>query len=207
MQPTVTASRFRPRRPCAGKRGRLVKLLVHQPPSLAPAPRLTTMPSQSHDASPATADTLAAALGRVPSGLFIVSWRAGEQDRPMLASWVMQAGFAPPLISVAVAAGRELLAALRDGQPFAVSVLAESQRGLLARFGKPPVDGDDPFAGLAIERTPAGLARMPPGRRGDRRGCRPRRGARPHRGRRGPDQPASRCSYPSQRAQVLSHHR
>ncbi|MDA0254275.1 MAG: flavin reductase family protein [Planctomycetota bacterium] len=118
------------------------------------------MPSQSHDASPATADTLAAALGRVPSGLFIVSWRAGEQDRTMLASWVMQAGFAPPLISVAVAAGRELLAALRDGQPFAVSVLAESQRGLLARFGKPPVDGDDPFAGLAIERTPAGLAAL-----------------------------------------------
>jgi flavin reductase (DIM6/NTAB) family NADH-FMN oxidoreductase RutF len=115
------------------------------------------MPSPSHDASPATADAFAAALGRIPSGLFIVTWRVGDQDRPMLASGVMQAGFAPPLVSVAVATGRDLLAALRDGQPFAVSVLAESQRSLLARFGKPPADGDDPFAGLAIERTPAGL--------------------------------------------------
>jgi len=101
---------------------------------------------------------VAAALGRIPSGLFIVTWRSGEADRSMLASWVMQAGFEPPLVSVAVGTGRDLLAAVRGGAAFAVSVLADSQRSLLGRFGKAPADGVDPFAGLAIRRTPAGIA-------------------------------------------------
>ena len=100
---------------------------------------------------------MAAALGRIPSGLFVVAWREGDADRTMLASWVMQAGFAPPAISVAVAPSRDLLAALDRGVPFVVNVLAESQRPLLARFGKPT---DDAFAGLAVHRTPAGAAAL-----------------------------------------------
>lgn len=96
-----------------------------------------------------------AALGRIPSGLFIVAWREGTDDRCMLASWVMQAGFAPPQVSVAVATSRDLVAALDRGAAFAVSVLAESQRALLARFGKPAPDA---FAGLAIHRTATGVA-------------------------------------------------
>lgn len=103
-----------------------------------------------------TADSgIPAALGRIPSGLFVVSWRDGDADRCMLASWVMQAGFTPPLVSVAVAASRDLLAALDRGATFAVSVLAESQRSLLARFGKPTADA---FVGLPLHRTPAGAA-------------------------------------------------
>ena len=107
---------------------------------------------------PALTPGLAAALGRIPSGLFIVTWRAGDADRGMLASWVMQAGFEPPMVSVAVGTSRDLLGVVRAGGAFAVNVLADSQRSLLARFGKPPADGEDPFAGLALDRTPAGLA-------------------------------------------------
>jgi flavin reductase (DIM6/NTAB) family NADH-FMN oxidoreductase RutF len=118
------------------------------------------MPSSSPDVSSPAADQIAAALGRVPSRLFVVTWRSGDSDHPMLASWVMQAGFAPPLVSVAVGPPRELLAAVRDGQPFVVNILADSQRSLLGRFGKPPADGEDPFAGLAVERTPAGLVAL-----------------------------------------------
>lgn len=114
-------------------------------------------PPPQSPSSPAAAE-IAVALGRVPSGLFVVSWREGEADRGMLASWVMQAGFAPPLLSVAIAESRDLLAAIDRGQPFAVSVLAESQRGLLARFGKP---GPDAFAGLDVQRTASGLAALP----------------------------------------------
>jgi len=95
------------------------------------------------------------ALGRIPSGLFVVAWREGDSDRCMLASWVMQAGFVPPQVSVAVAASRDLLAALDQGATFAVSVLGESQRSLLARFGKPAADA---FAGLDLHRTASGAA-------------------------------------------------
>ncbi len=96
------------------------------------------------------------ALGRIPSGLFIVTWREGDQDRGMLASWVMQAGFEPPMITIAVAPSRGLLAAVDAGTPFVVNVLAEHQRPLLARFGKPAAAGDDPFAGLAVSRAACG---------------------------------------------------
>lgn len=106
---------------------------------------------------PESDPAIAAALGRIPSGLFVVAWREDEADRSMLASWVMQAGFAPPLVSIAVAASRDLLAALDRNAPFVVSVLGESQRSLLARFGKPAADA---FDGLAVHRAASGVAAL-----------------------------------------------
>lgn len=99
---------------------------------------------------------VAAALGRIPSGLFVVTWRGDGRDRAMLASWVMQAGFQPPLVSIAVAPERDLLAAVREGATFVVNVLAEDQRPLVGRFGRPAGSGEDPFAGVAVGRSPAG---------------------------------------------------
>ena len=78
----------------------------------------------------------------------------------MLASWVMQAGFSPPSVSVAMAPTRDLLAAIDRGIPFVVNVLGESQRGLLSRFGKPSIPGEDPFTGLDTLRTPGGAAAL-----------------------------------------------
>lgn len=118
------------------------------------------MPPSPQTPTPGILDGCATALGRIPSGLFIVCWRTADADRGMLASWVMQAGFEPPLVSVAVGTARDLLDVVRTGGPFAISVLAESQRSLLARFGKPAAAGEDPFAGLAIARTPSGLAAL-----------------------------------------------
>jgi flavin reductase (DIM6/NTAB) family NADH-FMN oxidoreductase RutF len=116
--------------------------------------------SQTDTALPSVPDVppaIASALGRIPSGLFVISWREEASDRTMLASWVMQAGFAPPLVSIAVAASRDLLAALERGTPFAASILGESQRSLLSRFGKPSADA---FDGLAVHRTPSGSAAL-----------------------------------------------
>ncbi|MFM1903516.1 MAG: hypothetical protein RLZZ440_1416 [Planctomycetota bacterium] len=112
--------------------------------------------STSDPTSGAATERLGEALGRIPSGLFIVTWQAEGADRAMLASWAMQAGFDPPLVSVAIGLGRDLLAAVRGGSGFVVNVLADSQRGLLGRFGKPPAAGEDLFSGLPTERTPAG---------------------------------------------------
>jgi len=117
---------------------------------------------QPHDvrdqdsAPPDVPAEVGAALGRIPSGLFIVTWRDAGTDRAMLASWAMQGGFEPPLVSVAIGATRDLLAAVRSGTRFVVNVLSESQRNLLGRFGKPPAAGEDPFAGLPTARTASG---------------------------------------------------
>jgi flavin reductase (DIM6/NTAB) family NADH-FMN oxidoreductase RutF len=105
-------------------------------------------------------DTIATALGRIPSGLFIVSWRDGDIDRTMLASWVMQAGFSPPAVTVAVGTSRELLGAIARGTSFVLNILGDSHRSLLARFGRPAADGEDPFAGLDAVRSPCGAAAL-----------------------------------------------
>jgi flavin reductase (DIM6/NTAB) family NADH-FMN oxidoreductase RutF len=115
---------------------------------------------------PVIPEATAAALGRIPSGLFVVTWRAPQNDadtidRGMLASWVMQGGFEPPLITIAVGTTRELLEAIDQCTPFVVNVLGESQRSLVGRFGKPAGPGEDPFAGLAVDRSPSGTAVIP----------------------------------------------
>lgn len=110
----------------------------------------------------ATSESVGGVLGRIPSGLFIVTWREGDADRTMLTSWLMQAGFEPPAVSIAVGRDRQFLKAAASGElRFVVNQLSDSQRGLLGRFGKPIPDGQDPFAGIAISRSPCGAAILP----------------------------------------------
>ena len=123
-----------------------------------------TQPQPTAQSEPAEA--IGVALGRIPSGLFVVTWRGPEDaadatDRAMLASWIMQGGFAPPLITIAVGATRDLLNAIDQCSPFVVNVLGESQRSLVGRFGKPAAPGEDPFAGMAVDRSPSGTAVIP----------------------------------------------
>jgi flavin reductase (DIM6/NTAB) family NADH-FMN oxidoreductase RutF len=106
----------------------------------------------------ADTNALAAALGRVPSGLFVVTARRGEQETGMLASWVQQCSFDPPQLSLAVQPGRFLHALLADGAAFVVNVLAAGQTDLLKHFGKGYGPDEPAFAGLEVERTPEGVA-------------------------------------------------
>lgn len=117
---------------------------------------MSSIPPVQPAPSPA-GEGVAAALGRIPSGLFVVTWHEDGVDRSMLASWVIQAGFSPPSVALAVAPTRDLLAAIDRGTPFVVNLLGESQRPLLSRFGKPSAPGEDPFAGLDVVRSPAGV--------------------------------------------------
>ncbi len=95
---------------------------------------------------------VARALGRVPSGLYIVSCALDGRPAGFLASFLVQCGFEPPTIVVALAQGRPHLEALRSGTPFGVSILDAASRGLMAPFLK----SDDPFDGLAAARGPGG---------------------------------------------------
>jgi flavin reductase (DIM6/NTAB) family NADH-FMN oxidoreductase RutF len=103
------------------------------------------------------ARTLAGALGRIPSGLFILTARQGEAETGMLASWVQQCSFEPPGITAAVRADRDVLAWLTPGAAFTVNILQEDQTDLLVHFGKGFSLGEPAFRGLSVER-PAGAA-------------------------------------------------
>lgn len=99
---------------------------------------------------------LARALGRVPSGLYIVTAVGDEGPMGFLGSFVQQVGFEPPTLVVAVGQDRAHLAAMRRSGAFAVSVLDSASKGLMAQFYKPAAQGSDPFGGLATLRTPKG---------------------------------------------------
>src|SRR5690606_40648201 len=104
-------------------------------------------------------DDLAAVLGRVPSGLFVVTARnASGQTTGMLASWVQQAGFEPPAITVAVKNGRYVGESLRQTNRLALSIVAASQKKLLAQYGRGAEPHEDAFEGVATTQTSSGIA-------------------------------------------------
>jgi flavin reductase (DIM6/NTAB) family NADH-FMN oxidoreductase RutF len=102
---------------------------------------------------PITSHALAA-LGRIPSGLFILTARHGQKETGMLASWVQQCSFDPPQITAAFAKDRWVLEWLEPGAAFAVNVLAEGQKALMSHFGKGFARGDSAFEGLDVKRDP-----------------------------------------------------
>lgn len=99
---------------------------------------------------------LAAALGRIPSGLFIVTTVQGDQSTGMLASWVQQCSFDPPQVSVAVARNRAVLGWLGDDAPFVVNVLDSTQTDMIVHFGKGFAPGTPAFNGLETQASSLG---------------------------------------------------
>lgn len=93
-----------------------------------------------------------AALGRVPSGLFVLT--VGETG--MLASWVQQCSFDPPQVTVAVQRGRPVHTLLVDRAPFALNLLPAGQSDLVRHFGRGFARGQPAFTGLEVGRTAAG---------------------------------------------------
>ena len=75
----------------------------------------------------------------------------------MLASFVMQAGFEPPMVSVAVKKGRYVADWIDAGAAFVLNVVSEQQKSLLGHFGRGFDPGEPAFEGLDIGRTASGL--------------------------------------------------
>ena len=124
-------------------------------PLSRPDRRLSTRPDPMAEKTEPT--PLARALGRVPTGLYIVSTLDGDQPMGFVGSFVTQVGIDPPTVCVAVGHDRAPLAAIRASERFALSILDGPSAGLMGTFFKPAPEGGTPFDALATESTPAGL--------------------------------------------------
>jgi flavin reductase (DIM6/NTAB) family NADH-FMN oxidoreductase RutF len=100
---------------------------------------------------------LAAALGRVPSGLFVLTMRQSNRETGMLVSWVQQCSFEPPQVSVAVQRDRYVHSLLTEGAAFVVNILPGGQSGLVKHFGKGFGPDEPAFTGQDLDHTPAGV--------------------------------------------------
>ncbi|RUR80906.1 diflavin flavoprotein [Chlorogloeopsis fritschii PCC 9212] len=89
------------------------------------------------------------ALGRLSSGLYIMTARKGDVKSAMLASWVMQASMNPLGVAVAVAKDRAIESLLHVGDRFVLNVLEEDNyQSLMKHFLKRFSPGADRFAGI-----------------------------------------------------------
>lgn len=75
----------------------------------------------------------------------------------MLASWVMQAGFDPPTVTVAVKQGRYVADWLSEGEPFVLNLLGEGQSPFLKHFAKGFEPDEPAFEGIAIKPCRRGI--------------------------------------------------
>jgi flavin reductase (DIM6/NTAB) family NADH-FMN oxidoreductase RutF len=102
-------------------------------------------------------DDLLHALGRVTSGIYILTIGQGDRATGMLASWVMQAGFEPPMVTVAVRKGRYVAEWLAAGEPFVLNVVGEGQKHLLRHFGRGFEPGEPAFDGVEVRSASNGV--------------------------------------------------
>ncbi|MFG6096682.1 diflavin flavoprotein [Leptothoe sp. ISB3NOV94-8A] len=98
----------------------------------------------------ASDSSLDQALGRLSSGLYIVTARKGDVTSAMLASWVMQATVEPLGLAVAVAKERAIESLLHGEDYFVLNVLEEGNyQRLMKHFLKRFPPGADRFIGIA----------------------------------------------------------
>ncbi|MBD2177709.1 flavin reductase family protein [Pseudanabaena sp. FACHB-1998] len=101
-------------------------------------------------------EQLGAAIGAIPSGLFIITSQQNGTTATMLASWVQQAGFNPPSVTFAVGKGRPLEAALTVGSPVVINIAEKGQGKIIGHFAKGFAPDVDPFEGLETATAPSG---------------------------------------------------
>lgn len=100
-------------------------------------------------------DRTGQAVGRVTGSLCVLTAKQDDTRLGFLTSWVSQASFNPPGLTIAIAKDQtgELLA--HTGEPFVLNILKQG-KNLRRHFLKPPSLGDDPFATIATETATNG---------------------------------------------------
>ncbi|MCB9854016.1 MAG: flavin reductase family protein [Phycisphaerales bacterium] len=101
---------------------------------------------------------IARAIGRIPGGCSILTVRSGADRTGMLVSWVQQAAFEPPTVSVAVKSGRPIADLIDKARGFTLNLLGENPGPMFKHFGKGFAPGEEAFAGLETTDVEFGVA-------------------------------------------------
>jgi len=103
------------------------------------------------------ATTVEQAVGRIAGSLCIVTAKQGDVSSAMLASWVSQATFNPPGLTVAVAKDRAIESLMYQGGQFVLNILAEGNHlSLMKHFLKPFAPAEDRFTNISTQMADNG---------------------------------------------------
>ena len=100
--------------------------------------------------------TVEQAVGRIVGSLCVLTIQRNEVSTAMLASWVSQATFNPPGLSISVAKDRAIESYLYEGDRFVLNILEQSKQ-LRKHFMKRFAPGEDRFTDVQVERVEGGL--------------------------------------------------
>lgn len=105
-----------------------------------------------------TKEEKAAAVGHIPSGLFIVCARDPETEKidGYLASFVQQVSFEPLTISLAVKPGRPAYDLITSGNVFTVNVVGDHDKNYMKHFWSGYDPEKNPFAEIDHELSTDG---------------------------------------------------
>lgn len=98
---------------------------------------------------------IAAAMGRIPSGLFIITSVWNGKSEGYLGSWVQQASFSPFMVNIAIRPGRPCYEAIKAHGRFCINIVGQKNGGMMKPFWNPDTV-PDPFAGLESVLTSRG---------------------------------------------------
>ncbi|MEM7554282.1 MAG: diflavin flavoprotein [Cyanobacteria bacterium P01_A01_bin.84] len=97
------------------------------------------------------------AVGRILGSLCVVTVEQEEVSSAMLASWVSQASFDPPGLTIAVAKDRAVESLMYSGNEFVLNILEEGKHlGLMKHFLKPFKPGENRFEDISTDSAENG---------------------------------------------------
>jgi len=76
-------------------------------------------------------------LWRMPSGLYVIGSRHGDEHNLMTANWVGQVSFDPKLVAVSIEKAALTHRLIREGRDFTVNLIDRDDRAIVRRFTKP----------------------------------------------------------------------
>jgi flavin reductase (DIM6/NTAB) family NADH-FMN oxidoreductase RutF len=103
-------------------------------------------------------------LWAMPTGLYLIGSRAGDEVNLMTANLVVQVCLEPKLVAVALEREAVTMRLVRAGGAFSVSLLARTERDVVRRFVKPVVDVERSPDGAVLTMAGHAVSEVGPGR-------------------------------------------
>lgn len=100
----------------------------------------------------ATSDRTELAMGRIIGSLCVVTLQRGDTQAAILTSWVSQATFTPPGITIAIAKDTAENTLDHSGDQFVLNILRDG-KNLRRHFQKISATGQNPFKDVEIDRS------------------------------------------------------
>ncbi len=97
------------------------------------------------------------ALGRLPSGVSVATATHQGGSTGMLASWVQQVAFKPPMVCLAIKKGRPIEPIIDGSGKFVLNMIGEDSSAMFRRFSRSVAPGENAFAGLEVQQREAGV--------------------------------------------------